>query len=263
MITPDSQLPPPPQIAPMVDRSGLVTKPWLMWMQKLYQNRLGGPVDTSNSVSPLTSMLGAGQNQFPNNKRFGTSTDYTTFEQGTGFLATAGDATYWRDLDFPIIIRTTGANIPTLEIVNGTLTLPQWQVSDFNQCESQEFVHEWMEGSPVYWHVHLTTNGLDTTNRYVRFEVEYGYVTPGGAWVFPTTLNSGDLLIPANTATKSMLILSLGSFTPTGVKIGGHCVARLKRIASTGTAPTNNPWIAMLQLHIQCDTLGSRQIASK
>jgi hypothetical protein len=194
--------------------------------------------------------------------KFGSDTDYTTFESD-GTLVSGGAATYWRDIDHPIVIRTTGANIPTLTTVNGNLTMPAWAVNNFNQCESQEFVHEWKEGSACYWHIHLTTNGLDATNRFVRFEIEYGYVTVGGAWVFPAVLDSGDLLIPANTTTKTMLILSLGNFTPTGIKIGGHCIARLKRIASTGAAPTNNPWVPMLQMHIECDTLGSRTIANK
>jgi hypothetical protein len=168
----------------------------------------------------------------------------------------------WTDIDFPIIIRTTGPNIPTLQTLNGNITMPQWAVNAFNVCESQEFVHGWKEGSPVFWHLHLTTNGVDATDRFVRFTVEYGYVDVMGQWVFPAVLNSGDILIPANTPTRTMMIMPLGSFTPP-IKIGGHSVARLVRVASTGAAPTNNPWIPMLQQHIQLDTLGSRTIGAK
>jgi hypothetical protein len=173
------------------------------------------------------------------------------------------DEVVWQDIDFPIIIRTTGAGIPALATLNGNITMPQWQVNDANICESQEFIHSWDEGSACYWHIHLTTNGLDATNRYVRFELEYGYVNASGVWTFPATVDSGDLLIPANTTDRTQLILSLASFTPSGSKIGHHAVARLKRIASSGTAPTNNPFIPMLQMHVQCNTLGSRQIATK
>ena len=181
-----------------------------------------------------------------------------------GELTLLGTATVWKDIDFPILIRTTGAGIPTLVAINGNLTAPQWAVNDFNMCESQEFIHEWKEASEVFWHCHLTTNGLDTTNRYVRFEIEYGYVDPNGVWTFPATIDTGDLLIPANTPNETMFILSLGSFTPAaGTSIGGHVLARLKRIASTGTAPTNNPWVPMLQLHVECDTFGSRTISAK
>lgn len=171
---------------------------------------------------------------------------------------------YWRDIDFPIIVRTTGPNIPVLTVpLNGNLYLPNWSVNDFNMCESQEFVHGWEEASQVYWHIHLTTQSSDGTNRYVAFEVEYGYVNTNGVWVFPATLQSGDILIPANTPAKTQLIMSLGNFLVSGTGIGGHCVARLKRVASVGTAPSQNPWISMLQLHITCDSDGSRQIGSK
>lgn len=202
--------------------------------------------------------------EYINRERHGelTTADYSIFEDN-GFIAHAGAARYWRDVDFPIIIRTTGVGIPTLEILNGNITAPQWQVNDTNQCESQEFVHEWAEGTDAYWHIHLTTNGTDVTDRYVRFSVEYGYVTPEGVWVWPAVLDSGDILIPANTPNETMKIVSLGHFTPAGVKIAGHAIGLLKRIASTGTAPTNNPWVSMLQMHILCDTPGSRQMVAK
>ena len=172
------------------------------------------------------------------------------------------DAYPWTDVDFPILIRTTGPNIPTLVAINGNITMPQWAVNDFNVCESQEFVHGWKEGSEVFWHVHLTTNGLDATDRYVRFELEYGYADVMGQWVFPAVFTSPDILIPANTPNETMMIVPITSFTPP-IKIGGHAVARLKRVAAAGAAPTNNPWMPMLQLHIQLDTLGSRNIGSK
>jgi len=169
---------------------------------------------------------------------------------------------YWRDIDFPILIRTTGVGIPTLTTFNGNLTMPAWAVNDFNQCESQEFVHEWKEGSTCYWHLHLTTNGLDVDNRYVRVELEYAY-SSSGTWTFPAVFTSADILIPANTPSKTQIIIPITSFTPTGSKIGDHCIARLKRVAATGTAPSNNCWIPMLQMHIICDSLGSRSIATK
>jgi hypothetical protein len=181
---------------------------------------------------------------------------------GNDAITLVSPATVWQDIDFPILIRTTGAGIPTLATFNGRMTMPQWAVNDTNQCESHEFVHQWKEGSTCYWHLHLNTNGLDGTNRYVRFELEYGY-SVNGVWTFPSVVDTGDILIPANTATKTQIIMSLANFTPTGSKIGDHAIAYLKRIASSGTAPTNNPWIPMLQMHVECDTLGSREIASK
>lgn len=195
--------------------------------------------------------------------KIGSTTSYTQIDEN-GFLTTSEDAGVWADIDFPIIIRTTGVGIPSLAALNGNITMPQWAVNDYNVCESQELIHEWAEGTTCYWHIHLTTNGLDATDRYVRFELEYGYNNGHNtAWVFPTVVDTGDILIPANTTDKTMLILSLANFTPSSAKIGGHVVARLKRIASVGSAPSNNPWIPMLQLHVLKNSLGSRSIGEK
>ena len=187
--------------------------------------------------------------------------DYTTIEPD-GTIKFNGAATVWGDIDFPILIRTTGAGIPTLSTFNGNLQMPQWAVNDFNQCESQEFVHEWKEGSTCYFHLHLNTNGLDATNRYVKFEIEYAY-SANGVWQFPAVVTTADILIPANTANKTQIIMPLFNFTPSTSKIGDHVIARLKRVASTGLAPTNNPFIPMLQMHIEKDTFGSRNMTTK
>jgi len=172
------------------------------------------------------------------------------------------DSFPWVDVDFPILIRTIGVGIPTLTAVNGNITMPQWAVNDFNVCESQELIHSWKEGSELFWHIHLTTNGLDATDRYMRFQLEYGYSDVNGAWTFPAVVTTADLLIPANTPTKTMMLMSIASFTAP-LHIGGHIVARLKRVAAVGAAPTGNPWIQMLQKHMQLDTLGSKNIGIK
>jgi hypothetical protein len=172
------------------------------------------------------------------------------------------DSYPWVDIDFPIIVRTTGAGIPSLVAINGALTMPQWQVNDVNVCECQEMIHPWKEGSTIYWHIHLTTNGLEAVPKYVRFELEYGYSDVNGVWVFPPVVTTADIPIPANTPNETMIIMNLASFTP-AIKIGAHVVARLKRVASAGAAPAANPWIPMLQVHVQLDTLGSRSIGTK
>ncbi len=77
------------------------------------------------------------------------------------------------------------------------------------------------------------------------------------------TIVSAEITIPANTPTKTHLIANIATITPTGLAIGSQLVARLRRIASTGTAPAANPWVLACQLHIECDTLGSRAIATK
>jgi hypothetical protein len=186
---------------------------------------------------------------------------YSYFE-ADGTLVNVGNATTWKDIDFPVIIRTTGANIPTLTTVQGNVTAPQWQVNDFNVCEGQEFVHEWKEGSRVYWHVHMLTNGLELVDKFVKWEVEWFWVTPNGV-ISANDTQSSEYTIPANTPDKTMFIVPIYNWIPVDGKIGGHLYARLRRVTSTGSAPVNDPWCTMLQLHIECDTNGSRMMITK
>jgi len=186
---------------------------------------------------------------------------YAEVESG-GTLVAHGNARCWTDVDFPIIVRQTGVGIPTLATLVGNITAPQWAVNDFNVCEGQELIHSWVEGSTCYWHVHVITAVQDATDRYVKFEIEYAYADLGGVLTGAIIAESAELLIPANTPAKSNLIYPIANFTP-DCKIGTQVYARLKRVASSGTAPSVSPFVPMLQIHILCDTLGSRKIGVK
>lgn len=169
----------------------------------------------------------------------------------------------WVDLDFPIIVRTTGPGIPVLTTLQGNLTAPQWGVNDVNMCDGQELIHSWLEGSTLYFHIHVITNGSDGTNRYVAFEVEHAFADLNGVLSAAATISSGDLLIPANTTTKTHILMSIGTLALTSQHIGCHIYTRLKRVSASGTAPSGDPWVTMLQAHIKCNSLGSLQIGSK
>lgn len=183
----------------------------------------------------------------------------------------------WKDIDFPIVIRTTGTNIPVYGTVLGNLTMPVWQVNDFNVCEIQEIVHEWEEGSSIYWHIHMLTAVQDATDRYVNWEVEFNYAniyvpSAGGAYSSDmswqgtnTVVTSGNMLIPANTPIRTNIIIPINTWAYTAGKIGAHVKTRLRRIAVTGgvAQPSVDPFCEMLQMHVLCDTLGSRKIGAK
>ncbi len=195
--------------------------------------------------------------------RFGDgTTNYAAFE-ADGTLKFVGTATFWEDIDFPLVAKTTGANTPSYQTLTGNLTMLRWAVNDALQCDTEEFVHAWKEASAATWHIHIITNGLDAASRYVRFEVEYTWANFNSALPATATITSADLLIPANTTDRTHLIFDIGSFTPAGGKIGAHVKARIKRVAAVGTAPTNDPFAELVQLHIECDTLGSRLITTK
>lgn len=183
------------------------------------------------------------------------------------------DNPVWVDVDFPILIRTTGPNIPVQTTVLGNLTMPQWAINDFNVCEIQEITHQWSEGSDIRWHLHIITAVQDATDRNVNFEVEFNYanIFKAGAYAADqswqgtnTVVTSGNFTIPANTAVRTNIIIPIYTWANTAGRIGAHVKARLKRIAATsGTAPSASPFCEMLQMHILCDTQGSRQIGTK
>ena len=171
----------------------------------------------------------------------------------------------WNDLNFPIIPRSTGQTIAAYTAIDagGVLTYPQWQVDDWHVCDGNELIHGWKEGSTISWHIHMLTNGSEGTEKYTKWEVIWAIANPGEVMEERTTITTGDLAIPANTTSKTHLILSLGTVALTGYRIGAHIFPRLKRVTASGAAPAANPWVWMLQAHIECDTLGSSQVTSK
>jgi hypothetical protein len=177
-------------------------------------------------------------------------------------LDTKADAGYV-DIDFPIIIRTTGPNRPTLETLVGNIEAPRWAVNAFTSIEGQEIVHGYKEGTAIQWHVHMVTNGTNVDDRFVRWEIEWTWANANQPLSSVITTTSADLLIPADTPDRSALVREIAIIEMPTMTIGAHIWARLRRIAATGAAPTGDPFLTMLQLHIDCDTYGSAELNSK
>lgn len=214
-------------------------------------------VDDDPTISPTFAGVSAGT------ASFGASPDYAAFE-ADGTLVFNGNATYWRDVDFPIIIRTTGAGIPTLTAINSSVvTAPMWQVNDYNMCEGKEIPHEWKLGTDCTWHVHvITSEDLTLTPRYLKFKIEYVWAEFNTVLSPLVTTTSAELEVPAGTAKYTHLIFNIGTFSQPTAGLATHVWPRLTRIATVGAAAAD-PWVTMLQMHIECDTLGSRQITTK
>jgi hypothetical protein len=190
----------------------------------------------------------------------GDPLNYATFERD-GTLVFNGDATYWVDISFPVIIRTTGANIPTIANMTSTIAAPQWAIGDTTMTEGTELIHAWKEGSTVEWHLHMITNGTDGTNRYVKWEILWSWADKDGILASPIT-TAAEILIPANTPSLTHIMCDIGPYALSSAHIIAHVFPRLSRVAlTTGglTGPSHNPWCWMLQMHAECDTLGSRQ----
>jgi hypothetical protein len=200
------------------------------------------------------------------NTIFGVPPDYSEFEVD-GTLKFNGAATVFNDLYLDISPKTTGASKPTLTAFSGNINKLTFALNDITEVNTTEITHDWKEGSPIELHMHWASNGVDGTNRYVKWEIDYTWaniLSAGGQTAFPTyTRVSAETIIPANTPDKTHFYTSLGSFTPTGGKIGSALLMSLKRIAASGSAPSSNPWGLMVGVHYEIDTIGSRSVTGK
>lgn len=201
---------------------------------------------------------------------FGGVLGTADFEED-GTLVFSGDATYWIDLNFPIIIRTTGAGIPTLTAVDAgaIITAPLWQINDTNQCEGEELPHSWKLGSSGTWHVHLLSGNSSgyANDRFVRFKVEWIIANANGAVSTVKTTTSLDMKIPAATPNNTHLLYNIGEVSLAGYGLATHIWPKLTRIATSNVVtyppPSNEVFCTMLQMHIECDTVGSRLNTTK
>jgi len=187
--------------------------------------------------------------------------NYTAFS-ADGTMKMYGAATVWQDIDFGVIVKTTGVGAPAYNTLQGNIKMLQWAVNDAQDIESHELFHPVKEGSPLYWHVHFITGGTNVDARGVKFEVEFTGADIGSTLLANNT-QSAEYTIPANTPALTHFLLPIYIWSNT-FKIGAHIKARLKRIASvTNVAPTANPFCEMVQLHAECDSIGSSLIATK
>lgn len=197
-------------------------------------------------------------------KKFGNFElgNYSYFEND-GTLTMVGAATVFNDLPpRPIITsRTPEVNNPTLTTFIGNIQQYTFAVNDY-VMDNLEVMHEYREGTPISMHVHLATNGTNVDNRYVKFEIEYTIANNSSVFVSKTSL-SAEILIPANTASKTHSICYIGDIPGTGIQIGSIICYNVKRITSTGTAPTSNPFVLQVSGHIEINTIGSKQLYTK
>ncbi len=198
--------------------------------------------------------------------RFGDGTNRSVFERD-GTLRFDGRATVWNDIFAALDPKTTGAGKPTLRAFSGNINQYTMAVNDITEVAAAEFLHDWKEGSAIELHVHWATRGVDTTIRAVKWEISYTWANilgdPAPTAFAAAATASAETQIPANTPDKTHIRTSVITFTPVGGKINANILLSLKRIASAGTAPTNDPWVLMVGIHYERDTVGSRTTSTK
>lgn len=169
--------------------------------------------------------------------------------------------TVYDDIQFPIASgKVPAANAPTFETFTTNTSAYSFAVNDYIDLQANELAHWWKEGTNGDAHLHVTTKAANGTgaNRFAKFTVVFAYVDTGEVWVEASL--TAELTIPNGTSALQAFYLDLGDLTLTNYLIGGQIRCRVTRIAATGgTEYSGNIFITQAGIHLQKDTLGSRQ----
>ncbi len=177
------------------------------------------------------------------------------------------DDTVYDDIQFNISSgRVPGANYPDWDTSFTTNTGEfKFDVNDYIDIGANEVNHGWKEGTAGHVHLHLALDGANSTgsDRFAKFTVYLAFADSGEVWAEATPLTA-ELTIPTGSADLTHFYLDMGDLALTNNKIGTQIKARVKRIAATGgTEYANHIFITQLGIHLENDTIGSRDEAIK
>ena len=192
-------------------------------------------------------------------------TNYTTVST-TGDLSFVGSATIWNDIYFPMSSgRIGGANQPTWAAFQGNIEEYTFGINDYIHLPSGEILHSYKEGSDLKIHVHIVTNGTEGTDTQVNYEVEYTIGDIDEVISAATVITSGNTTIASGTTDRTHKRIEIGTITGTNLKTMATIKMRFRRIARVGgTAdPAVDPFVTMVGIHIEEDTVGSRTEQAK
>ncbi len=199
--------------------------------------------------------------------RIGVAANFSEFEPD-GTYVMNGAATVFNDLVLPLSsARVPAANAPTWSGFIGNLNAYTYGLNDFQEF-STELAHSYKGGATIEFHVHGAVNGSDVDERTIKIEIEYTIAdTPaesGFGDVYPaTTTINAELTIPASTTDLTVFSVDIGDDTSASFVQGAIIKGRIRRIASTGTEPTADPFLTEVGIHIESDTIGTRTSTSK
>lgn len=162
--------------------------------------------------------------------------------------------------------KVPAANFPTWSAFTANTNAYTFAIGDYVDLSTIEILHDYKEGTDLELHLHLATNGLNNaTVRKVKYICYYTWSNPdqGTHQFIAEDSLTAELTIPANNPDKSSFYLSLGTIAGANLKIGAQLKLRIKRIAGTGSEPAANPFLGMVGVHYQIDTLGSRTASAK
>jgi hypothetical protein len=191
--------------------------------------------------------------------------DYTEME-ADGTVEFLGNATVWNDINVgAVMLALPAAGVPDEdEFVDegGTDTgISTWAYAIGEKSSGAlELEHFYKEGSDVYFHIHwqgITAPGGGTDN--VNWQLKYTVMQDGETLDAATTITKEE----AFTTQYDMHTHDFAAITGTNFNIGDQFIFTIERIAASGDDYAGDCLVATVGLHVECDTVGSRQITTK
>ena len=194
------------------------------------------------------------------------SSNSTEFESD-GTVKFNGGATVYNDIIAPVASgRVSAVNQPTWTAFTTNTSAYTFAINDYIDLGTVEIPHSYKNGSPIEIHIHGASNGNDTTDRTIAFQIFYTYaIFPSSGSATFTTESSvtSSYTISANSGDKKAFYISVGTITDANMTFGTQFKMRIKRVSTAGTPPTNNPFLGQVGIHYESDTIGSRTINTK
>jgi len=179
---------------------------------------------------------------------------------GTNWYIAGGLKTpSWNDIYIPLAAaKVPASNAPTWSTYSSNLKSYTFGLNDYADLSTVEILHNWKEGTDIDVHVHIITDGdNNATARKVKYQIFYDIGDMGEQMAGEANF-SGEEDIPANEPDITHHYIDIGEITGTNYKVGSLLKLRVKRIAGTGVEPISDPFVEMIGVHYQIDTLGSR-----
>lgn len=170
----------------------------------------------------------------------------------------------YNDLFFPVSgARVPAANAPTWSTFTTNTKEYTFAIDDYIDLGAGEVLHDWKEGTDLEVHLHIATNGSDTGDTAVKYNIHYTLADMGEVFAAEATIST-QYTIPGGTADKTHLYIDIDTISVPTYKIGTNIKIRVERVDVTAASdPGGDPFVLMVGIHYQVDSLGSRLEGSK
>jgi len=175
--------------------------------------------------------------------------------------------TVYEDLQFSITTGklTPAGGQPNWEALTTNIDGYAFDVNDELDVQANELPHYWKETTTGHIHLHFANKTAQATgaNRYAKFTIYFAAADVDEAWA-ESGPYTAEYTIPTGTAALTHLYLDMGNIDFSTFKIGAQVIAKVKRIAATGgTEYADSVYITQCGIHLENDTMGSRNETTK